>query len=80
HSGDFFNNKANILAKDDCSQPILQFNYSAIEDLQLTMLFNNTPIEFSSRKFWKDLIQLNTSSLSSTYREMPLYYVLQDLL
>ncbi|CAI2199975.1 16308_t:CDS:1, partial [Funneliformis geosporum] len=55
HSRDFFNDKADILAKDGYSQLILQFNYSAMEDLQLTMLFNNTPIEFSSRKFWKDL-------------------------
>ncbi|CAI2201485.1 8707_t:CDS:1, partial [Funneliformis geosporum] len=55
HSRDFFNNKADFLAKNGYSQPIFQFNYSALEELQLTMLFNNILIDFSSRKFWKDL-------------------------
>ncbi|CAI2196929.1 3176_t:CDS:1, partial [Funneliformis geosporum] len=55
HSGDFFNDKADFLAKNGCSQPIFQLNYSALEKLQLTMLFNNIPIDFSSKKFWKDL-------------------------
>ncbi|CAI2201039.1 19683_t:CDS:1, partial [Funneliformis geosporum] len=55
HSGDFFNDKADILTKNGCFQPIFQLNYSALEELQLTMLFNNIPIDFSSRKFWKDL-------------------------
>jgi ribonuclease HI len=77
HSGDFFNDKADTLAKDGRSQPTFQLNYSSIEDLQLTFLFNNTPIEFSSRKFWKDLnsaehfssfieLQRNTSLLRLT--------------
>ncbi|CAI2165451.1 5712_t:CDS:2 [Funneliformis geosporum] len=51
YSRDFFNNKADILAKDSDSQPIFQLNYSVIEDLKLMMIFNKIQIDFSSRKF-----------------------------
>jgi len=55
HSGDHYNDIADELAKAGCTKLPLDLDLMAYDNLQLIANFNQIPIEFSIRKFWKNL-------------------------
>src|SRR5215216_581516 len=67
HSDDFYNDKADFLAKQGCHLTPLTLNITSTEDMRIVLSFKEIPIESSSQKFWKDLC---AASQFSEYLEL----------